>query len=101
MTLELWFKADAGGVIATELGQTAINTAWHDTHIELAPNGHVMVRVWPLNAVDLGTVTFGTWHHAAVRYNAATNILDGALDGVPSANTVSGARQQPNTNAQY
>ena len=102
-TIELWFKANSDGVIVSEVGQSTINTNWHDSHIELLPNGHVMVRVWNLAGVDLGTVSPGTWHHAAVRYNAATTTLDGLLDGSPSASNTIGTRQTPSGNgfAQY
>ena len=102
-TIELWFKANSDGVIVSEVGQSTINTNWHDSHIDLLPNGHVMVRVWNMSGVDLGTVSLGTWHHAAVRYNAATTTLDGLLDGSPSATNTSGTRQTPSANgfAQY
>jgi hypothetical protein len=99
MTIELWFMANAAGVVATELGQQVINDQWHDSQIEVLSNGHVMVKVWPLLAVDLGTIAFGTWHHAVVRYNEASQILDGALDGVPSSSSASGAREV--ASAQY
>jgi hypothetical protein len=93
MTVELWFKANAAGVIVDELGQTAINTAWHDSQLEILPTGEVKVRVWNMAAVTIGTVSFGTWHHAVVRYNATTSTLDGLLDGVPSG-TISGVRER-------
>jgi hypothetical protein len=94
MTLELWFKANAAGVIVTELGQNAINTAYHDSQLEILANGLVKARVWNLPSIDLGTVSFGTWHHAVIRYNANTSTMDGLLDGVASG-TISGSRFVP------
>ena len=99
MTLELWFKAFGPGVIADELDPPLQNAAWHDSQIEILADGHLKVRVWDMGAVDLGTVAFGTWHHAVVRYNQASSLLDGFLDGVAAASPVSGFRQRPT--AQY
>jgi len=99
VTVELWFKATAAGVIFDELGQSAINTSWHDSWIEILASGQVDVRVWNLTPVSLGTVTFGTWHHAVLCYNAATTTLNGFLDGVPSATSFVGARTLPWNNS--
>ncbi|MCX6269168.1 MAG: MopE-related protein [Bacteroidetes bacterium] len=99
MTVEIWFKADSHGVVATELDPPVPNAGWHDSQIEVIPDGHVLVRVWPLDPVVLGSISFGQWHHAVVRYNAATNMLDGFLDGVLSSGSVNGVRQSPG--AQY
>ncbi len=93
-TIELWFKADAAGVILQEDGQNAINTGWRDSQIELLSTGEVKVRVWPLAAVLVGKVSFGTWNHVVVRYNAVTKTLDGLLNGVASATTTKGDRQR-------
>ena len=70
VTVELWFKANAPGVILDELGQTSLNSSWHDSQIEFS----VLVkwtRVWDLTAVNLGTVSFGTWNLVAVHITAA------------------------------
>ena len=93
-TIELWFKADAAGVILQEDGQNAINTGWHDSQIELLSTGEVKVRVWPLAAVLVGKVSLGTWNHVVVRYNAVTKTLDGLLNGVASATNTKGDRQR-------
>ncbi len=95
VTIEVWFKANTAGVIITELGQSVPNSNWHDSQIEILSNGEVKVRVWSLASVSLGTAAFGTWHHAAVRYNSVTQTLDGVLDGVASSLIVSGNRSRP------
>jgi hypothetical protein len=93
VTISVWFKAQAAGVIIDELGQLALNnTVWHDSQIEILASGEVKVRVWNLSPVSLGTVRFGTWHHAVLRYNRATQKLDGFLDGVEASRDVSGNR---------
>ncbi|MCX7891791.1 MAG: Ig-like domain-containing protein [Burkholderiales bacterium] len=88
VTIELWFNAQAPGVIVSELGQATANTGWHDSQIEILASGEVRIRVWNGASVSLGVTTFNQWHHVVLRYNDATNILDGLLDGVakPGAN---------------
>jgi len=93
MTIELWFNANAPGIIVDELGGPPPSNGWHDSYIEILTGGVVKVRVWSLTAVTVGTVSFGTWHHVALRYNATTSTLDGFLDGVQSASSVSGSIQ--------
>lgn len=95
VTIEAWFNAKSAGIIVDELGQTAINSSWHDSQIEILSTGEVKVRVWPLTPVSLGTVSFGTWNHVALRYNKNTQILDGFLNGVQSASSVTGDRSAP------
>ncbi len=99
VTVELWFKANAPGVILDELGQTSLNTAWHDSQIEILSSGQVEARVEGLNAVSLGTASFGDWNFVALRYNSTTSTLDGILNGVPSSTTVSGNRSAPFNNS--
>jgi uncharacterized membrane protein len=94
-TVSLSFNAAGPGVVMSELGQTTLNTGWHDSQIEILANGSVEVRVWNLPAVSLGTASFNAWHNVVLRYNAATQKLDGFLDSVASATSVSGARQTP------
>ena len=91
----MWFNAAGAGVIVDELGQTTLNTGWNDSQIEILANGTVEVRVWDLPAVSLGTASFNAWHNVVLRYNAATQTLDGFLDGVQSTNVSNGARQTP------
>ncbi|MGO9923686.1 MAG: choice-of-anchor Q domain-containing protein, partial [Isosphaeraceae bacterium] len=95
VTVSLWFKATGPGVIMDELGQTALNTGWHDSQIEILANGTVKVRVWNLSAVTLGTASFNAWHNVVLRYSAGTQTLDGFLDGVQSTSSTSGGRSTP------
>ncbi len=96
VTVELWFKANAPGVILDELGSTTVNSGWHDSQIEILSSGQVDARVWDLSPVSLGTANFGEWNFVALRYNSSTSTLDGLLNGVPSSTTGSGSRSAPN-----
>lgn len=98
LTIEVWFKANAAGIIVNELGQTTPNVGWHDSQIEILQTGEVRVRVWNLMSISIGTVSFGTWNHAVVRYNASTSVLDGFLNGVASPTSFTGGRSHPVSN---
>jgi hypothetical protein len=95
VTIALWFKANAAGVVVDELGQQTLNSGWHDSQIEVLSDGSVYARVWNLSAVLLGKVTFGQWTHVALRYDKSAQKLDGFLNGVQSAGSVSGSKQWP------
>jgi hypothetical protein len=96
VTVELWFKPEAAGVIVAEEGGPFVNySGYHDSQLEVSSTGDVLARVWGVSPILLGKVGFGTWHHAAFRYNEATQILDGFLDGVPSSSTATGDRLWP------
>ncbi len=93
LTLEVWFKPSAAGIIVDELGQTAVNTGgsvFRDSQLEVLSSGEVRARVWNLNSITLGFVTFGAWHHAVLRYNSGTVTMDGFLDGVKSTAALTG-----------
>ena len=95
VTICLWFKANAAGVILDELGQNAINTSWHDSQIEILPTGEVKIRVWNTASLSLGQVDFGTWHHVTLRYDKSTQTLDGFLNGLEASQDVRGDRMAP------
>jgi hypothetical protein len=95
VTISVWFYPRAAGVILAELGQVAINTEWHDSQIEILSTGEVKVRVWNLSAVSLGTASFNTWNHVVLRYDKASQRLDGFLNGVKSSSYVTGDRSAP------
>ena len=98
VTVEMWFKANAPGVILDELGTSSLSSPWRDSQIEILSSGQVEARVYNLSAVSLGTASFGEWNFVALRYNSSTSTLDGLLNGVPSSTTVSGSRSAPFNN---
>ncbi|MBK8807413.1 MAG: choice-of-anchor D domain-containing protein [Bacteroidales bacterium] len=95
LTLEIWFKADAAGVIVSENGNTTPSSGWYDSQLEILSTGEVKVSVWNVPSISLGKVEFGTWHHIALSYNDATNTLSGFLDGVKSTNESIAERSSP------
>jgi len=72
VTISVWFYPTGSGVIVDELGQSSINTARHDSQIEILSTGEVKVRVRHLTPVSLGTATFNQWQNVVLRYNKAT-----------------------------
>ncbi|MBI5383215.1 MAG: hypothetical protein HZA90_00865 [Verrucomicrobia bacterium] len=95
VTLELWFKAEAAGVLVTEVDQAPLAARWKNSQLEVLNTGEVKGRVWNLAPFSLGTVAFGTWNHAALRYDKAALRGDGFLNGLPSVSSVDGDREAP------
>src|SRR5438477_7855439 len=95
LTIELWFKAEAPGILVDERGQSPTIPGWQFSLIEVESSGAVLVRVFNMNAVTVGKVNFGEWHHVTLRYNKAILTLDGLLDGVPSGGSSIGDRAAP------
>ena len=94
MTLAVWFRAEAGGVIATELGSRKLNQSHHDSQIEVVGD-EVRVRVWSLAPVTMGPVTHGRWHHVVLRYDGENRVLDAFLDGERAETRSEGPRDRP------
>lgn len=98
-TQEIWFLNQylgtgvASGVLIDELGQTTINTGWHDTQLELV-NGNLYARLWNSASVQMsGTYSTGaSWVYAALRYNPGTLVFDLFLNGVKSNSATSYSR---------
>jgi len=97
LTLSIWFMASAAGVIVSELGQSTINSSWHDSQIEILNTGQVKISVWKgaVYNFPLGIVSFGQWNHVVLRYTTSSTFLDGFLNGVKITGVV-GARDYPN-----
>lgn len=95
ITIETWFKPNAAGVVVGELGNGSLSSLWYLSMIEVVGSGSVMVRVYNLPAVFVGTVSYGTWNHVALRYSHSGARVDGFLNGVASASFVTGTRTSP------
>jgi len=95
VTISVYFYPTGSGVIVDELGQSSLNTARHDSQIEILSTGEVKVGVRHLTPVSLGTVIFNQWQNVVLRYNKATLTLDGFLNGVKALTNVRGDRNAP------
>jgi hypothetical protein len=54
VTVELWFKPEAAGVIVAEEGGPVVNySAYHDSQLEVSSTGDVLARVWGVSPIIL------------------------------------------------
>ena len=71
----IWAYSVGSGNIVSELGQAAINSAWHDSNIEINSSGVVSMSVWHgslTNRVSSSALNFNTWYHLGWTYNGTT-----------------------------
>jgi len=95
-TISIWVKPSSpNGDIVDELGQSSINTGWHDTWIDLV-NGNVMIRVWSLGCVNLGHIPLNSWSNIVMTlsYNGVSLNYSGYINGVYK-NSGTGSRSIP------
>jgi len=95
-TISIWVNPSSpNGDIVDELGQSAINTGWHDTWIDLV-NGHVTIRVWALGCVNLGPIPLNSWSNIVMTlsYNGVSLSYSGYINGVYK-NSGTGSRSVP------
>ncbi len=82
-TISIWVNPSSpNGDIVDELGQSAINSGWHDTWIDLV-NKNVMIRVWDLGCVNLGSIPLNTWSNIVMTltYSGTTLTYSGYING--------------------
>ncbi|MCY2990629.1 MAG: Ig-like domain-containing protein [Planctomycetota bacterium] len=84
VTLEMWFAASSSGILCR--AKTDMRSSSYQTTLSIASSGEVQGSLYGLLPISLGTVTLGDWHHVALRYDGASQTLDGLLDGVRSSN---------------
>jgi len=71
----VWFYPTAAGQIVTELGQSTINTGWHDSNIEVSSAGIFSFSIWHGNLTNRVVSTaksFNTWYHIGFTYSGTT-----------------------------
>ncbi len=93
MTIEMWFKANDQGVLVVEEDSTGY--LFYDNQLEISSAGVLYGRVQGLPVDTIGTVTFGTWNHVALRYDKSLLKLDGVLNGASPVVSTSGTRIAP------
>lgn len=89
MTVSLWIKPVAGGIVLSEAKSMTISPRrWQYNMISISRNGILKAGVWTrqhrrsfLVEISIGKVTFGRWHHVVYRYGGQHRLLEGFLDG--------------------
>ena len=84
----IWAYSSAAGNIVSELGQTTINTGWHDSNIEINSSGVVSMSVWHgslTNRVTSSAISFNTWYQLGWTYNGTT--FTGYINGLSIGTT--------------
>ena len=94
----IWCYPTEQGVIVAEIGQANINTAWHDSNIEMLSSGVVCFSVWHgslSNKVSSTAKSFNNWYHLGWTYSGTT--LTAYINGA-SVGTATLTRQAPFNN---
>jgi len=95
-TISIWVNPSSlNGDIVDELGQSSINTGWHDTWIDFV-SGNVMIRVWALGCVNLGPIPLNSWSNIVMTlsYNGVSLNYSGYINGAYK-NSGTGSRSVP------
>lgn len=93
-----WVYPISAGQIVAELGQTSINTAWHDCNIEINSSGAFSFSTWHNglgNKVVSSNQSFNQWYYVGFSYNGTT--LTAYING-ESIGTATFIRQAPYNN---
>jgi hypothetical protein len=75
LTQILWFYPTSAGQIVCELGQSTINSAWHDSNIEISSGGIISFSIWHgslTNKVTSSAQSFNKWYQLALTYSGTT-----------------------------
>jgi len=97
VTQAIWFYPTSAGQIVSELGQSVINTSWHDANIEINSSGVFYFSLWQGNytaKVTSAAQSFNNWYYLVLSYSGTTltAYINGAAIGTAtftrSTNTV-------------
>jgi hypothetical protein len=93
ISIFVWVYMTDNGVIVSELGQTTINTSWHDSQIERVA-GTVRFSVWSNGTGFASSITTSTntWYYIGFTYDGST--LTGYVNGA-SAGSAAYTRTTP------
>lgn len=99
-----WVYPTGNGVIVSEIGQTTINSGWHDSQLEMVA-GKLKFGIWDVTyghaiTITSDTVPLNTWYYAGLTYSGTT--LTAYING-QSVGTQTTTRFAPvtNGNGQY
>ena len=95
----IWVYPTSAGQIVVELGQTTINTGWHDSNIEISSGGVFRISTWHNSLANKVTSaqSFNSWYHVGFTYGGTT--LTAYING-SSVGTTTFTRQAPYNNSQ-
>lgn len=69
----MWVYPTGNGVLLSELGQTAINSSWHDSQIEMV-GGALKFSLWPHGSIITSSIAtpFNNWYYIGFTYDGTT-----------------------------
>lgn len=90
----LWVYPTGNGVILSELGQSVINTGWHNSQIEIIGTTiYFAVLPYTNGSSQISTsITLNQWHYVGFTYDGIT--LKAFVDGI-SSGTYTVTKEQP------
>jgi hypothetical protein len=97
-----WVYPTGAGVLVSELGQTAPNSGYHDSNIEINASGAFSFSTWHgslTNKVVSSNLSFNTWYYVGFTYNG-TNLI-GYVNGVSAVTSGTISRATPGANLYY
>jgi hypothetical protein len=99
ISIFLWAYPMDNGVIVSELGQTSINTGWHDSQIEMVA-GTLRFSVWSNGTGFASTIStpLNNWYYMGFTYDGTT--LRGYVNSA-AAGTGTYSRSTPGANLYY
>ena len=84
-SVEVWVYPTGNGVIASHLGQSAIDSGYHNSIIELV-SGQVEFGLWTGAGITstgpTGALSFNEWHQIVLTYNGHGSPVKGYIDSV-------------------
>lgn len=84
-SVEVWINPTNNGVIASHLGQSAVDGGYHNSIIELV-SGQVEFGLWTGAGITstggTGALSFNEWHQLVLTYGGHGTPVKGYIDGV-------------------
>jgi hypothetical protein len=84
-SVEVWIYPTNNGVIASHLGQSAVDDGYHNSIIELV-SGQVEFGLWTGTGITstggTGALSFNEWHQVVLTYDGHGSPVRGYVDGV-------------------
>jgi len=91
-----WFYPTTAGQIVAELGQSAINTSYHDSNIEISSGGVFSFSCWhgSLTNKVTSTQSFNSWYYLGFTYSGT--LLTAYINGI-NVGTTTFTRSAPSS----